>query len=118
MTIYTQWWRHAEAWCESGLSQADYCRQQGFNPKTFLAWTRRVRRELSMDKGAPFKVIFLQVTPSVSVATAQASIRRRLEHGARFELSTAGCHSVGWRSCCNVWFIGYSGQIWLSVTPR
>ena len=41
MKIHTQWWRHVEAWLESGLSQADYCRQQGLNPKTFSTWARR-----------------------------------------------------------------------------
>jgi hypothetical protein len=25
MKIHTQWRQHVEAWCESGLSQADYC---------------------------------------------------------------------------------------------
>jgi len=31
MKIHTQWRRHVETWRESGLSQADYCRQQGFS---------------------------------------------------------------------------------------
>ena len=39
--------RHVEAWRESGLNQANYCRQQGLNPKTFSAWARRA---LPIDK--------------------------------------------------------------------
>ena len=35
MKINAQWNRHVEAWRESGLSQADYCRQQNLNPKPF-----------------------------------------------------------------------------------
>jgi len=50
MKIYTEWYRHVEAWRESGLSQADYCRQQGLNPKTFSAWARRA---LLIEKDAP-----------------------------------------------------------------
>jgi len=47
MKINTQWCRHVEAWRESGLNQANYCRQQGLNPKTFSAWARRA---LPIDK--------------------------------------------------------------------
>jgi len=89
MKIHTQWWRHMEAWRESGLSQADYCRQQGLNPKTFSTWTRRVRRELSLDKDAPLEIIPVQVAPSVPVASAHACVMLRLAHGAQLELSTA-----------------------------
>ena len=86
MKTQTQWWRHVEAWRESGLTQADYCRQQGLHPKTFSAWTRR---ELSMDKDAPLKLIAVQVAPSVSAASAQASVMLRFPHGIQLELSTA-----------------------------
>ena len=40
MKINAHWLRHVETWRESGLSQADYCRQQGLNHKTFSVWTR------------------------------------------------------------------------------
>jgi hypothetical protein len=86
MKIHTQWWRHVEAWRASGLSQTDYCRQQGLNPKTFSAWARRA---LPIDKDAPLEVIPVQVVPSVPVTTTQANVILRLAHGARLELSTA-----------------------------
>ena len=89
MKIHIQWRQHVEAWRESGLSQADYCRQQGLNSKIFSTWTRRVRHELSMDKDAPLQVIPVQVAPSVPTATAQASVVLRFPHGAQLELSTA-----------------------------
>ena len=89
MKIHTQWCRHVEAWRKSGLSQADYCRQQGLNPKTFSTWTRRVRRELSLDKDAPLEIIPVQVVPSVPVTSAHACVMLRLAHGAQLELSTA-----------------------------
>ena len=86
MKIHTQWWRHVEAWRASGLSQADYCRQQGLNPKTFSAWARRA---LPLDKDAPLEVIAVQVTPSAPTAIADTNVILRLAHGAQLELSTA-----------------------------
>ncbi len=65
MKIHTQWRQHVEARRESGLSQADYCRQQGLNPKTFSTWTQR---ELSFDKTAPLEIIPVHVASSVPVA--------------------------------------------------
>jgi len=90
MKINANWRRHVEAWRESGLSQADYCRQQNLNRKTFSLWTRRVRDDLSMSKDSPLELISVQVTPSAPAVTAEASpILLRLAHGAQLELSTA-----------------------------
>ena len=86
MKIYTQWWRHVEAWRESGLSQADYCLQQGLNSKTLSAWARRA---LPLDKDAPLEVIAIHLTPSAPTTTADAIVLLRLAHGAQLELSTA-----------------------------
>ena len=88
MKINTQWCRHVEAWRESGLSQAAYCHQQGLNRKTFSVWTRRVQVDLSMDKNVPLGLLPVQVEPSASVASTQASMMLRLAHGAQLELST------------------------------
>ena len=90
MKINTQWQRHVEAWRESELSQADYCRQQNLNRKTFSLWTRRVQDDLSLSKDSPLELISVQVTPSAHVVTAEVSpIRLRFPHGAQLELSTA-----------------------------
>jgi hypothetical protein len=86
MKIHTKWQRHVEAWRESGLSQADYCRQQGLNPKTLSAWTRRA---LPLAKDAPLEVIAIHVMPSAPTITADANVLLRLAHGAQLELSTA-----------------------------
>ena len=61
MKINAHWQRHVDARRKSGLSQADYCRQQGLNPKTFSAWARWCA--LPIDKDAPLEVISVQVTP-------------------------------------------------------
>jgi hypothetical protein len=89
MKVNAHWRRHVEVWRESGLSQADYCRQQGLNHKTFSVWTRRVQVDLSLDKNAPLDLLPVQLEPSPSVASTQASMMLRLAHGAQLELSTA-----------------------------
>ena len=89
MKINTQWWRHVNAWRESGLSQADYCRRHGLNRKTFSVWTRRVQVDLSLDKGAPLKLLPVQLKSSAPVASTPSSVMPRLAHGAQLELSTA-----------------------------
>ena len=85
MKIHTQWQRHVEAWRESGLSQANYCRQQGLNPKTLLAWSRRA---LPIDKSAPLEIIAVQVTSSTPAVITATSLVLRLAHGVQLELST------------------------------
>jgi hypothetical protein len=91
MKINTQWWRHVNAWRESGLSQADYCRQQGLNRKTFSVWTRRVQGDLSLHKDAPLELLPVQLESSSPVASPQANVMLQLAHGggAQLELSTA-----------------------------
>jgi len=88
MKINAHWRRHVEAWRESGLSQAVYCRQQGLNHKTFSVWTRRVQVDLTLDKNAPLGLLPVQVESSASVASTQVSMMLRLAHGAQLELST------------------------------
>jgi len=88
MKIHTQWRQHVKAWRESGLSQADYCRQQGLNRKTFSLWTRRAQGDPSMDMDASLKLISVQVSAPVATAEANA-ILLRFPHGAQLELSTA-----------------------------
>ena len=37
MALSTKWLQHMEAWQQSGLPQATYCRQQAINVRTFSA---------------------------------------------------------------------------------
>ena len=87
MKIHTQWQRHVEAWRESGLSQADYCRQQGLNRKTFSLWTRRDQGNPTIDRGTSLELISVQV--SAPVASTPVSVMLRLANGVKLELSTA-----------------------------
>ena len=62
MKINTHWLLHVEAWRESGLSQADYCRQQGLNRKTFSLWTRCDQGNPSMDRGTSLELNSVQAS--------------------------------------------------------
>ena len=86
MNIHSQWQRHVNAWRESGLSQADYCRQQDLNPKTLSAWTRRA---FPAYKDTPLEIMAVQVMPSESMAIADANLILRFAHDVELELSTA-----------------------------
>ena len=115
MKINAQWRRHVEAWRESGLSQADYCRQQGLNRKTFSLWTRRDQGDLSMDKDTPLELIPVQVAPSAPVATAEASaycFGFRTVHSLN---CPQPCRLVGWRNCCDAWLNQYT---WANLVKR
>jgi hypothetical protein len=79
--------RHVEAWRQSELSQADYCRQHGINPKTFSRWTRL---ELARDKDAPLDIIPIHIVRSApAAASTEANVILHLAQGAQLELSTA-----------------------------
>jgi hypothetical protein len=94
MKINAQWQRHVEAWRESGLSQANYCQQQGLNRKTFSVWTRRVQGDLSLNKDTPLELLPVQLELSALVASTPTSVMLRLANGVQLELSTAV--SPGW----------------------
>ena len=44
MALSNKWIGHIDAWQASGLAQADFCRQQQLNPKTFGARLCEYRR--------------------------------------------------------------------------
>jgi hypothetical protein len=81
-----QWRRHIDAWRKSELSQADYCRLHGLNPKTFSTWTRR---KLSIAPNAQIDFIPIEVTLSAPVTVTEATLVLRFAGGAQLEFSTA-----------------------------
>jgi transposase-like protein len=96
MKINAHYRYHVQAWHESGLNQANYCRQQGINPKTFSRW---VRLELARDIETPTR------RHSYTNNSINAGHRHRSKHnatafaqGVQFALSTAVSPSY-----CNAW---------------
>ncbi len=87
MTKQSQWRRHVDAWRKSELSQAEYCRLHGLNPKTFSTWTWR---KLSIAPNAQIDLIPVEVTPSAAPITpTETTMVLRFTSGVQLELSTA-----------------------------
>jgi len=87
MTKQLQWHRHVDAWRKSELSQAEYCRIHGLNPKTFSTWTRR---KLSIVPNAQIDLIPVEITPSAAPITpTETTMVLRFTGGVQLELSTA-----------------------------
>jgi len=47
MTKETKWQSHINAWKQSGLSQAEYCRKHSLNAHTFSYWRSRLLKAQS-----------------------------------------------------------------------
>lgn len=63
MALSTKWLQHIEAWQQSGLPQATYCRQQQLNYRTFSARLCEYRK---LQLGSPQALIPVQITPSIN----------------------------------------------------
>lgn len=42
---YQYWQTHIKAWTRNGLSQVEYCRQNGLRPNRFTYWKRKLQRK-------------------------------------------------------------------------
>ncbi|SMF94298.1 hypothetical protein SAMN02949497_1607 [Methylomagnum ishizawai] len=73
---------HVEAWRKSGLSQAEYCRQRGVNPKTFSGW---VKREAPTGEPSGLGLIPVRVAPAASAVEVPALVLR-LAPGVRLDI--------------------------------
>jgi len=66
MALSKKWIGHIEAWQASGLPQADFCRQQQVNLKTFSARLCEYRRGQALSPPSP---AFIPVQVQVPVST-------------------------------------------------
>lgn len=83
----SQWLQHVKTWRESGLSQAEYCRQHGVHPNTLFGW---IKRESRLEINGPLKTIPIQIISEKSVADAtQSNIVLRCSKGVQLEFSSA-----------------------------
>lgn len=89
MAVTSKWRQHIEAWQRSGLSQAEYCKQQQIDVRTFTARLSDYRR-LSEADSVAFIPVQVEPTGSASEATpATAAIIFIHNHGHRLELSSS-----------------------------
>lgn len=89
MAVTSKWRQHIEAWQRSGLSQAEYCKQQQINVRTFTARLSDYRRLPETDS-VTFIPVQVEPTRSASEATpATAAIIFIHSHGHRLELASS-----------------------------
>lgn len=91
MAVTSKWRQHIEKWQSSGLSQADYCRQQRINVRTLAARLSDYRKQSEVDSIA---LVQVQIEPTSVITPLPAAIVFTHAHGHRLELSTSV--SAGW----------------------
>jgi hypothetical protein len=58
------WFKHYQAWQNSGLSKTDYCAQQDLNRSSFANWTARFKQEADEDSQVlTTPPVFFKATP-------------------------------------------------------
>ncbi len=80
------WRNHIHSWQESGLSQAEFCRQNNLKPRQFLYWKKRILgtpipTELQTFAELPFGKIFENRDRSLLGA-----LRLEIRSGYRIEI--------------------------------
>ena len=86
MALSERWQNHIEAWKNSGLSQADYCRQHGINANTFSGRYCLYKSQSS----SPASLIPVQIKPSIPPADIV------LHHNKGHRLEIPSSQSVQW----------------------
>ncbi|WP_188794213.1 IS66 family insertion sequence element accessory protein TnpA [Dyella nitratireducens] len=85
----TYWTAHMDAWRQSGLSQAAYCKQQDLSLSSFGNWLHRRTESTSSTRAVPLVV----AKPSM-----EASVEIRLPNGwsVRFSVDVESRHVLPW----------------------
>jgi hypothetical protein len=85
MKKQTPWLQHIEAWRTSGLTQAQYCRQNGLAAKSFSFWLQRKRTEEAAMPSVD--LIPVQIAPTDKVPNSVSTLRLKYQ-AIELELST------------------------------
>ena len=73
MALSARWKQHIEGWQASGLSQAEYCRQNGLNANTFSGRLHHYRSQASL--GQPELIpVQVQSAPTASDTAAAGPV--------------------------------------------
>lgn len=95
------WEPHIRGWKESGISQADYCRDHGLNIRVFGYWKRKLCRKSPEPGFVPVLIKPAGTVASRSDASLRLIIREDMcvEIGDRFNPDTLRrlLSTVGWR---------------------
>lgn len=95
------WEPHIRGWKESGISQADYCRDQELNIRVFGYWKRKLCRKTPGQGFVPVLIKPAEAAIGRSDASLRLIIREAMcvEIGDRFSSDTLRrlLDTVGWR---------------------
>ncbi|WP_426994245.1 IS66 family insertion sequence element accessory protein TnpA [Methylomonas sp. CM2] len=94
MGVTSKWRQHIEEWQGSGLSQVEYCVQEGINVRTFTARLCDYRKRPAVESVALVPVQIEQPEPASVVTPAAAAMVLTDVHGYRLEISSSV--SAGW----------------------
>ena len=85
MASLVDWIKHIESWQSSGLSQAEYCRRQGLNYRTFTVRLSAYRRDKKVAHAAcPPATALIPVR--IQAPLSAEAIRLTTAKGHRVEL--------------------------------
>jgi hypothetical protein len=86
------WQEHLERWRQSGLSQAEYCRQNNLKPRRWNYWKKNLARKISGDTGVSFVPVKISSTLPVAVPRSNLSLLTsngyKVEVGIGFDPTT------------------------------
>lgn len=77
------WEQHLREWKSSGLSQAEYCRQNKVSPKSFLYWKRR---EKAVSEPVCLVEVPVQRQPLVPIPSPSTPVRLLVGNRYRIEI--------------------------------
>ena len=81
---YNFWQKHLEAWKQSNITQAEYCRRNGLASKSFTYWKSRI------TSSAARQISFVPVTvrpESVRTVEEESYLRVVLQNGLKIEVA-------------------------------
>jgi hypothetical protein len=82
MTLQQHHIKHIKNWQAGGLTQADYCQQNGLNAKTFSRWFRAYQQS---SQATEPKLIPIKIKPDSALPDPEI-LRLRLSGGQSLEL--------------------------------
>lgn len=85
------WQKHLEHWRQSGLSQAEYCRQNSLKPRRWNYWKKNLSRKI-IDTSVSFVPVKIPSTLPVAVPKSNLSVLTsngyKVEVGIGFDPTT------------------------------
>ncbi len=80
---YRYWQEHLEHWRQSGLSQAEYCRQNGLTPRRWNYWKKSIARKIP---GAGVSFVPVQLSSSLPVPVTKSNLSLFTSNGYKVEV--------------------------------